>query len=212
MAKKRRSNRSAKPEKVSRTNPAFGWGRLVRLLLVCGIIAYLVYRQQQEHRPVPAPPPERPTIKVEIGKETPPSATASPADDAGPSDEAADSSAAPPSPLDTANLKTVVEDATIRSQEGEVVHRGRVDLAETIDRIQRGEKLPQFQHDGIAFGNREGRLPKKPAGYYREWVHPTPDLSGPGPQRIVTGAEGEFWYSPDHYRSFVSLQRDSGDE
>jgi guanyl-specific ribonuclease Sa len=55
------------------------------------------------------------------------------------------------------------------------------------------------------FQNREKRLPQKPAGYYREWVHPTPGLRGPGPQRIVTGKEGEIYYSPDHYETFRRL-------
>nr|EKW6799036.1 hypothetical protein [Pseudomonas aeruginosa] len=30
-------------------------------------------------------------------------------------------------------------------------------------------------------------LPVKPAGYYTEYVHPTPGVTGPGAQRIVVG-------------------------
>ena len=61
-------------------------------------------------------------------------------------------------------------------------------------------------HDGIVFENREGRLPKRPRGYYREYVHPTPDLSGPGPQRVVVGESHEVYYTPDHYRSFRRIR------
>jgi len=39
-------------------------------------------------------------------------------------------------------------------------------------------------------------LPKQPSGYYKEFVHPTSGISGPGAQRIVTGANGEVWFSP----------------
>jgi guanyl-specific ribonuclease Sa len=65
--------------------------------------------------------------------------------------------------------------------------------------------LSSHRNDGAEFQNRERRLPKRPAGYYREWVHPTPGLGGPGPQRIVTGGEGEIYYTPDHYRTFERL-------
>ena len=53
--------------------------------------------------------------------------------------------------------------------------------------------------------NKEGLLPARPRGYYREWVHPTPGVSGPGPQRIVTGSGGEVFYTPDHYKTFIPL-------
>ena len=48
-----------------------------------------------------------------------------------------------------------------------------VDLGPTLDRISRGERFPH-RNDGSIFRNREGRLPSKPDGYYREYVHPTP--------------------------------------
>ncbi|HBU68915.1 MAG TPA: hypothetical protein DEE98_00860 [Elusimicrobia bacterium] len=49
--------------------------------------------------------------------------------------------------------------------------------------------------------NREGFLPKQPAGYYREYVHPTPGVNHAGLQRVITGQNGEMWYSPNHYRT-----------
>lgn len=55
------------------------------------------------------------------------------------------------------------------------------------------------------FKNREGLLPQKPAGYYKEFVHPTPKVKGVGSQRIVQGQGGELYYTPDHYESFIPL-------
>jgi guanyl-specific ribonuclease Sa len=101
--------------------------------------------------------------------------------------------------------ETVVQDVTIYDLDGEVAYEGDVDLAQTLARIAAGKRLSSHRNDGAEFQNRERRLPKRPAGYYREWVHPTPGLGGPGPQRIVTGGEGEIYYTPDHYRTFERL-------
>jgi len=89
-------------------------------------------------------------------------------------------------------------------QHGKPVFHGTVDLGPTLDRIARGETAP-YRHDGTVFGNREGRLPKKPSGWYREYVVPTPGVSGPGPQRLVVGKDGEVFYTPDHYETFRHL-------
>jgi guanyl-specific ribonuclease Sa len=74
----------------------------------------------------------------------------------------------------------------------------------TLDRIARGESYPH-RDDGTVFGNREGLLPAQPAGYYREFVHPTPGVRGPGARRLVVGRAGEVYYTRDHYRSFTRL-------
>ena len=81
---------------------------------------------------------------------------------------------------------------------------GELDLTATLVRIARGEGFPH-RNDGGVFGNRERRLPDRPGGYYREYVHPTPGVSGPGPQRLVIGAGGDMWYTPDHYDSFRAV-------
>lgn len=81
---------------------------------------------------------------------------------------------------------------------------GLVNVRSTIDRIKAGEKFPH-RNDGSVFQNREGLLPKQPQGYYREYVHPTPGVNGPGAQRVIQGQNGELYYSPDHYRTFVPL-------
>ena len=74
---------------------------------------------------------------------------------------------------------------------------------DTIALIQRGGQYPYRQDNGI-FGNREGHLPKKPRGWYREYTVDTPGLSHRGARRIVTGGNppSEWYYTDDHYDSF----------
>ncbi len=78
------------------------------------------------------------------------------------------------------------------------------ELQKTIDRIKSGGSNPH-PNDGIVFKNREGLLPQRSQGYYREYVHPTPGVSGAGSQRVVVGSNGEIYYSQDHYKTFVKL-------
>ena len=78
-------------------------------------------------------------------------------------------------------------------------------LTPTLDRIAAGQKFPHIR-DGSNFMNREGLLPMKPSGYYKEYVHPTSGVKGPGAQRVVTGANGEIYYTPDHYHSFIQIK------
>lgn len=98
----------------------------------------------------------------------------------------------------------VVRDVVVRDRDGRVAWRGDMDLGPAIARIERGEP-DGHRNDGATFQNREGRLPSKPRGYYREFVVRTPGLRGVGPQRLVVGREGDAWYTSDHYRSFVRL-------
>jgi RHS repeat-associated protein len=77
-------------------------------------------------------------------------------------------------------------------------------LQPTLDRINRGERFPH-RNDGSVFQNREGLLPPQPFGYYREYVVPTPGITGPGAQRIIIGQGGEIYYTPDHYRTFFPV-------
>jgi filamentous hemagglutinin len=78
-------------------------------------------------------------------------------------------------------------------------------LQPTLNRIQNGDLLP-YNNDGSVFQNREGLLPSQSPAYYREYVQPTPGVSGPGAQRIVTGGGGEVYYSPDHYQTFIPIK------
>lgn len=76
----------------------------------------------------------------------------------------------------------------------------------TIALIERGGPFP-FERDGIVFQNREGLLPPKPRGYYREYTVITPGSRDRGPRRIVAGAGGELYYTEDHYQSFREVVR-----
>ena len=62
-----------------------------------------------------------------------------------------------------------------------------------------------FRQDGVTFQNRERILPRKPTGYYREYTVITPGASTRGARRIVAGAEGELYYTDDHYASFSRI-------
>ena len=95
----------------------------------------------------------------------------------------------------------MIDGLSLRDSSGRTIYRGQIDLAPTIERIAAGRRL-RFPNDGTTFQNRENRLPRRPPGYYREWVVPTPQEPGPGPQRLITGDGGEVWYTSDHYRSF----------
>lgn len=99
----------------------------------------------------------------------------------------------------------VVRSVEVRDMDGRVAWRGDVDLASTLARIAAGESDPH-RNDGGVFQNREGLLPARSRGYYREYVVRTPGISHAGPQRLVVGSGGEVYYTHDHYRSFRRLR------
>lgn len=65
-----------------------------------------------------------------------------------------------------------------------------------------------FRHDkdGAVFGNREGSLPWRPRGFYREYTVPTPGARDRGARRLVCGGPLRLpevcYYTADHYASF----------
>lgn len=77
-------------------------------------------------------------------------------------------------------------------------------IAATLALIDSGDPLPHEQ-DGSSFQNREGRLPQRPQGHYREYTVPTPGSEDRGARRLVIGAEGESFYTRDHYGSFIEI-------
>lgn len=82
-------------------------------------------------------------------------------------------------------------------------------LGDTLTRIANGESYPH-RNDGTEFQNREGLLPEEAPGYYKEYVVPTPGNPGAGAQRVVMGQNGEVYYTPDHYKSFVRVPESGG--
>ena len=75
---------------------------------------------------------------------------------------------------------------------------------QTVSLIQHGGPFP-YPHDGIVYQNLERQLPAEPAGYYHEYTVPTPGSADRGTRRIVTGRDGEFYYTGNHYASFVRV-------
>ena len=99
---------------------------------------------------------------------------------------------------------TLISKVTLKNQDGRTIYEGPIDLQPTLDRIANGERN-EHRNDGTVFQNREGQLPRKPSGYYHEYVVPTPRERGPGPQRLVLGQGGEVYYTSDHYRTFRKI-------
>ena len=75
---------------------------------------------------------------------------------------------------------------------------------QTLALIRAGGPFP-YAKDGSPFGNREGLLPKRNRGYYREYTVKTPGSADRGARRIVSGVPGEYYYTDDHYRSFKRI-------
>lgn len=79
------------------------------------------------------------------------------------------------------------------------------EVASTVRVIQSGGPFPYPHNDGVVFHNDEHLLPSEPDGYYHEYTVPTPGASDRGARRIVVGAHGEYYYTGDHYESFVRV-------
>ncbi len=79
-------------------------------------------------------------------------------------------------------------------------------LLATLALIDRNGPYP-YRKDGSTFSNREALLPVQPRGYYREYTVPTPGATTRGARRVVQGKGGETWYTSNHYKSFVRIDR-----
>lgn len=89
----------------------------------------------------------------------------------------------------------------------EVVPAGEQEqLLATLALIDRGGPYP-YRKDGSTFSNREAQLPAQPRGYYREYTVPTPGSRDRGARRVVQGKDGDTYYTSDHYRTFVRIDR-----
>ena len=75
---------------------------------------------------------------------------------------------------------------------------------QTLALIKAGGPFP-YAKDGSTFSNREGLLPKRNRGYYREYTVKTPGAKDRGARRIVAGVSGEYYYTDDHYRTFKRI-------
>lgn len=99
-------------------------------------------------------------------------------------------------------------------------------IEDLLSKIAACRQLP-YDNDGIVHTDPHPGLPKKPAGYYKEYTLIVPGrntgagpepvliggvtyMSGPvlsqrGPERLMIGGGREVFYTPDHYTTFVHL-------
>ena len=75
---------------------------------------------------------------------------------------------------------------------------------QTLALIKAGGPFP-YAKDGSVIGNREGLLPKRNRGYYKEYTVKTPGARDRGARRIVAGIPGEYYYTDDHYKTFKRI-------
>lgn len=80
---------------------------------------------------------------------------------------------------------------------------------DTLRLIRSGGPYPYPRNDDKTFRNSEGRLPRHPNGYYREYTVKTPGSSDRGARRIITGAPDERFWTDDHYNSFSRIRERS---
>ncbi|MGL5405913.1 MAG: ribonuclease domain-containing protein [Propionibacteriaceae bacterium] len=78
---------------------------------------------------------------------------------------------------------------------------------ETLVLIDRGGPFPYPGKDGSIYRNRSKALPDEEIGYYHEYTVKTPGASNRGARRIITGSNGEFYWTSDHYSTFKRIQR-----
>lgn len=76
---------------------------------------------------------------------------------------------------------------------------------DTLGLIRSDGPFP-YDRDGVTFQNREGILPSRDSGYYREYTVPTPGSDDRGARRIVGGDDGDRYYTDDHYESFQQIE------
>ncbi|KGN40509.1 ribonuclease [Knoellia aerolata DSM 18566] len=75
----------------------------------------------------------------------------------------------------------------------------------TLTLIRAGGPYP-YDQDDRTFQNREGILPRQARGYYREYTVETPGSDDRGARRIITGRDGDRYWTSDHYDSFRQIQ------
>lgn len=76
---------------------------------------------------------------------------------------------------------------------------------DTLEVIRADGPYP-FEEDDRTFQNREGILPDRPRGYYREYTVKKGTRGDRGPLRIVRGAGGDLYWTEDHYDSFRQIE------
>ena len=101
---------------------------------------------------------------------------------------------------------TIVDDTAVRFSDLDTIRPFELptEALATLTLIEQGGPYPYRQDDGT-FQNREGILPDRDRDHYREYTVDTPGSSDRGARRIVAGADGERYYTEDHYDSFREI-------
>ena len=93
----------------------------------------------------------------------------------------------------------------VQGEQGSVhviaVDRLPAEARDTLRAIKQGGPFA-FPRDGAVFNNFERDLPEHQRGYYHEYTVITPGMNNRGVRRIVTGEDGEYYYTADHYQTF----------
>lgn len=166
---------------------------VVAAVLLAALLAYAAWAERQAPDPGPVQAPaSRPAGTAEAPRTQAPASRSA-------------SATAPERPATRETRGPVMRGQRIHDEQGRLVYEGDVDLGPVFARIASGNR-DSHRNDGTTFGNREGRLPRQPRGYYTEWVVRTEGVRSVGPQRLITGRNGEAFYTPDHYETFVPVR------
>lgn len=184
---------------------------VVATVVLLAVAGYMLWSEQRTPASDPGPaeasrPAPRPDAAREPRAPEPPAAEPETAEPRTPEPQATEprSRGVAAAGRDTAH-GPVMRNQRIRDEQGRLVYEGAIDLGPVFARIAAGDR-DSHRNDGTTFANREGRLPKQPRGYYTEWVVRTDGVRGVGPQRLITGKDGEAFYTPDHYETFIRVR------
>ncbi|MCA1782788.1 MAG: ribonuclease domain-containing protein [Dermatophilaceae bacterium] len=173
-------------------------GLLIGLLTLCvAVVAGLLLVQgggggggATASTPAATPPPATPPPATQTA--TPPTATT-----------------AAPDPTGVLPRATDEEPEAARTPVSGLSTIGEADLPseahDTLDLIRARGPFP-YRQDDETFFNREGILPDRPRGYYREYTVETRGSPDRGALRIVVGQGGDLYYTTDHYDSFRQIE------
>lgn len=80
-----------------------------------------------------------------------------------------------------------------------------VEARDTLRAIKQGGPFA-YPRDGVVFNNFEQVLPKRQRGYYHEYTVKTPGTHNRGVRRIISGETNEYYYTADHYQTFIRIR------
>lgn len=169
---------------MERQRRGFRWFRLAAFVIALGVVlvSWLVQGKDPADR-----------LRDDTGTSRPSSSAPAQPDSGGP-DSAGSGSGGSGGSAETGSLPTIAL--------SELPPEAR----ETIRLIEQGGPFP-YDEDGSVFENREGLLPDRPRGSYREYTVETPGSDDRGARRIVVGG-GTLYWTDDHYQSFHRVEED----